>query len=74
MADRKRVSNHFLMDHIEKLMSLKNRISSLKKNNTKGDWQRVHLIKVSRTNVIQTWIRIPTKKSNRYFSLFFLMA
>ena len=44
-------------------MSLKNRISSLKKNNTKGDWQRVNLIKVSKTNVIQTWTHIPTKKS-----------
>ena len=45
----------------EKLMSLKNRISSLKKN-TEGDWRKFHLIKISWTHVIQTWTRIPAKK------------
>ena len=33
--------------HTEKLMSLENRISSLKKNNTEGDWRKFHLIKIS---------------------------
>ena len=41
-------------------MSLDNRISSLKKNNTE-DWQKFHLIKISWTHIIQTWTHIPTK-------------
>ena len=49
--------------HTEKLMSLENRISSLKKNNTEGDWRKVHLIEISWTLVIQAWNYIPTKKS-----------
>ena len=44
----------------EKLMSLDNRISSLKKNNTE-DWQKFHLIKISWTHIIETWTHIPTK-------------
>ena len=35
----------------EKLMSLENRISSLKKNNTE-DWQKFHLIKISWSHII----------------------
>ena len=44
-------------------MSLENRISSLKNNNTEGDWRKVHLITISWTHVIQTWTHVPTKKS-----------
>ena len=44
-------------------MSLENRICSLKKNNTKEDWRKVHFIIISWTHVIQTWTHIPTKKS-----------
>ena len=44
-------------------MSLENKITSLKNNKTEGDWQKVHLIKVSWTYRIQTWTHIPTKRS-----------
>ena len=47
----------------EKLMSVESRISSLKKNNSEVDWQKIHLIKISWTHVIQTWTHIPTKNS-----------
>ena len=45
-------------------MSLENRTSSLKKNNTEGDWRKFHLINILWAHVIQTWCHMDsTKKS-----------
>ena len=46
-----------------KLIALENRISFLKKNNTKETLRKVHLIKMSWKHAMQTWTHIPTKKS-----------
>ena len=46
-----------------KLITLENRISFLKKNNTKETLRKLHLIKVPWKHAIQTWTHIPTKRS-----------